>query len=147
MATWTKTIAIDAGPGRVWEVLVDVEKWPEWTPSITSVERRSEAFGPGALVMVHAKGTPKSLWRISEWTPGRSFTWETSVRGARTIGSHVIEGVGEGRSRVTLTVEVQGLGARLFSWFIGRGISENLRLESEGLKRRSEAGVTTAPGE
>ena len=36
---------IDASPEDIWRVLVDVERWPEWTPSITRLEK----LDPGDL--------------------------------------------------------------------------------------------------
>ena len=31
------TIHIEAPPAIVWAVTVDVERWPEWTPTVESV--------------------------------------------------------------------------------------------------------------
>ena len=139
MARWERSIAINADPGRVWQVMSDVTKWPEWTPSIESVEGVRGTMAVGSEAQVKAKGTPKATWRVTEWNPNKNFTWVTSVRGAKTIGEHVIEPAGDGASRVVLAIEVQGLMAALFKPLIGKGIERNLALESEGLKQRSES--------
>src|SRR5690242_2704258 len=43
--TYRTAIDIDAPVERVWEVLMDVERWPDWSPTMTSVER----LEPGML--------------------------------------------------------------------------------------------------
>lgn len=139
MARWERTIEINANPANVWQIMSDVSRWPEWTPSIESVDQISADMAIGSEAVVKAKGTPRAKWRVTEWNPGQNFTWVTSVRGAKTVGEHVIAPNGEGRSKVTLAIEVQGLLTPLFQPLISRGITSNLELESQGLKRRAEA--------
>lgn len=139
MPAWERTVEIDAPPSRVWEVMADVANWPKWTASILSVEAPSGPRGPGSTATVQAKGTPAARWTVTDWRSNEGFTWETKVRGAKTIAGHEIQPLGEGRSRVTLTLEVQGLMARLFKRFIAKQVEENLELESQGLKRECEA--------
>ena len=47
------TVEVDADPSRVWQVLVDVESWPQWTPSMTTVEMVTpQPLGPGSRVAI-----------------------------------------------------------------------------------------------
>lgn len=144
MPNWERTIEIEASPARVWEVMEDVARWPEWTASMISLDPPADGMGMGAAAKVHARGTPKSTFRVTEWRPGERFTWETNVRGARSIARHIIEPIGEGRSRVTLGVELLGLMATLSKPFLNKRIIENLELESAGLKRESEKVAASA---
>ena len=139
MPAWERSVEISASPARVWEVMSEVSKWPEWTASIVSVEAPSAAMGLGSQADVQARGAPKARWTVTVWRPGEGFTWVTKVRGARTIAGHEIVPVGDGNSRVTLSIEVPGLMATLLKPVIGKQIVENLELESQGLKKRSEA--------
>jgi len=135
-----RTIDINAPPERVWAVMVDVERWPEWTESIRSVERLDgEPFGLRSEARLRVKGAPEStVWRVTEYTDGQSFTWESDARAVHSRASHVIDPEGDG-SKVTLTVTNSGWPATLFAPFLAWIGRRNLRLEAEGLKRRCEA--------
>ena len=39
MKDYSISVQIDAPPEQVWAVMSDVERWHEWTPTITSVRR------------------------------------------------------------------------------------------------------------
>lgn len=139
MARWEHSIDINATPARVWAIMANVARWPDWTESIISVDEVTPDFGAGGSAMVHAKGQARSRFTVTKWEPDRGFDWETKSRGARAIGGHWIEDTGGGRSRVTLSIDIPGPVAVLARPFIAGGIKRNLKLESEGLKRRSEA--------
>ncbi len=139
MPRWERSIDINATPARVWQIMSDVKNWPEWTPSIESVEAAPDTLSVGSQATVKAKGTPTATWTVTEVNPGQNFTWVTSVRGSRTVGEHIIQPNGEGKSRVTLAIEVKGLMGAIFKPMINKVITGNLELESNGLKQRSEA--------
>ena len=139
MPRWERSIDIQATPEAVWAVLADIEGWPGWTPSIISAERVDAGLlARDSEARVQPRGTPKSLWKVSEVTPNRSFTWGTRVRGAQTTAGHTITPTADG-SRVTLTLEVGGVAAKLLRPIISRPIVANLNDEAEGLKRATES--------
>lgn len=136
------SIAIDiaAPPGRVWAVMRDVERWPEWTASMRSVRLRGP--GPvavGSRVVVRQPKLPPAWWKVVALAPERGFTWVSVAPGVRVTADHTIEPTPAG-SRVTLAVRYGGILSGLLE-FLTRGITlRYLKLEAEGLKRRSEAG-------
>ena len=136
-----RTVSINAPPERVWSVMMDVERWPEWTESMKSVERLdSEEFGVGSKAKLRIRRSPSAnVWTVTEVTPNRSFTWETNSGGVKGIASHLIEPDGNG-SKVTLTVDLSGIVATLFSPMIAGQSRKNVDMEAEGLKRRAEGG-------
>jgi carbon monoxide dehydrogenase subunit G len=135
-----RTAEIAAAPDVVWDVISDVERWPEWQPGTKSIVRRgSGAFGPGSEARVTMKGSRGAIWRVTDYAEGRSFSWESGVMpGVHMVGHHSVEGAGAG-SRATLALDIEGplagpLG-RLLRWYSERNVAR----ESAGLKRVSEA--------
>jgi uncharacterized membrane protein len=134
----TQTIDIEAPPAVVWAVWTDLERWPEWTASVTRIERlEPRPFGVGLRVRVRQPKFPPAVWRVTDVQLGQGFTWESASPGARVTGSHHIE-PRAGGSRATLAISFEGPVARLVGW-LSRSLTERyLRLEAAGLKARSE---------
>jgi len=121
-----------------WSVLVDVERWPEWTESITKIERLDQAaFGPGSSVRISQPKLKTVVWRVSEFRQGRLFTWETHSVGVSTIARHTIQ-PNERGCIVTHTIEQKGWLAWLLRPFLRGLIGRYVQLEAQGLKRRCE---------
>jgi uncharacterized membrane protein len=134
-----RSIHINARPERVWAVMADVEHWPDWAESFRSVERiGNEPFGMGSAARLQVRGAPKLVWRVTEYTEGHSFSWESDSMGVHSRGSHVVDPA-DGGSRVTLTVTNSGLAATLLTPFLAWVGRRNLRMEAAGLKRRCES--------
>lgn len=128
------TVEIPAPPPLVWPVMADVERWPEWTASISRVKRLSP--GPlqvGSRVRIHQPKLPPAFWRVTELNPGAGFTWVSRAPGARVTARHTVEAIAIG-SRVTLSIHYEGLlGAWLARW-TGKLNERYLALEANGLK-------------
>jgi uncharacterized membrane protein len=133
------TVEIAAPVERVWEVLSDIEHWPEWTETVTSVKRLDE--GPlrlGSRAKIDQPKIPETEYVVTQLDPGRSFTWVASGPGVTTTARHDVEVVPEGRSRVTLAVKQSGwLGSVMGRFY--RGLTNRyLANEAAGLKSRCE---------
>jgi uncharacterized protein YndB with AHSA1/START domain len=132
---------IDAPPDRVWPVLVDVARWPEWTPTIDSVERLDSApFAVGSRARVRQPRLPRAEWEVTELEAGHHFTWEAAGPGLRTIARHEVRPDGDG-CRVTLSIEQTGPmgGVAALVW---RGLTQRyIELEAQSLDAR----VTRTP--
>ncbi len=133
------TVEIAAPVERVWEVLSDIEHWPEWTETVTSVKRLDE--GPlrlGSRAKIDQPKIPETEYVVTQLDPGRSFTWVASGPGVTTTARHDVEVVPEGRSRVTLAVKQSGwLGSVMGRFY--RGLTNRyLASEADGLKSRCE---------
>jgi len=133
------SVTIDAPASVVWRLMSDVARWPEWTPTMRRIEPRGSGdFGAGGEAFVAMRGGARSTWRVTEWLPQRGFTWESApMPGMRMVAGHAIAPSGGG-ALVTLSISTSGPIAVLSAPLLMAISRRNIRLESEGLKRRSE---------
>ena len=129
---------IGAPTERVWAVIRDVERWHEWTASITSVELLDgRPLAVGTRVRVLQPKLPVAVWQVTELDEGRSFRWETRGPGVVAAGVHAVAPRGAG-SLATLALEHSGLLGPLVAR-LSRSLTERyVGMEAEGLKERSE---------
>jgi carbon monoxide dehydrogenase subunit G len=138
MRKFTTSIDISAPTDRVWEVMSDVERWHEWTPSITSIKRLgSGPLGVGSKAIVRQPKLPPALWKVSAIEPGRNFVWRSGGPGIRVTGSHTVQPVGTG-SRATLFVTYEGMFGGIFARMTQEVTQRYIEYEARGLKARSE---------
>jgi uncharacterized membrane protein len=132
------SIEINAPVQRVWSVISDVEQWPDWTPSVTSVERLDS--GPlriGSCARIKQPKLMPAVWEVVALEEGKSFTWVTRSPGVQVSGFHSVEPNGSS-SRATLSIEFSGILGPLVAW-ITRNLNERyLNFEANGLKQRCE---------
>lgn len=134
----TSSIEIDAPAGRVWDVFADVERWSEWTASITSVRPLD---GPGIAIgkrfEIKQPRLPKLVWEVSEVVPGVSWTWRQRSPGGITSASHEVVPRGD-TTLVRQRIEQRGPVGTAVGVLMRRTTKRYLALEGEGLKARSE---------
>lgn len=129
-----------AAPAHVvWTVIADVEKWPEWTPSIRDVRRAEDGqLSIGSRAKVRQPKLLPLTWTVTELEPEKGFTWSARSPGVRITARHYVVPTAAG-SRATLSVAYDGPLASLVARLTAKVNAEYLGLEADGLKRRSEA--------
>ncbi|MFN8587470.1 MAG: SRPBCC family protein [Candidatus Eisenbacteria bacterium] len=138
MTTFETAVTIAAPPEHAWNVLVDFERWPEWTASMRRLERVTPGpAGRGARVRVEQPELQPAVFTITDWRPGSGFRW---VMGGAALGAcadHELAPEGGG-TRLLLRVKYTGLLAPLVALAYGGLTRRYLAMEAEGLRARAE---------
>ncbi|SCL22347.1 Polyketide cyclase / dehydrase and lipid transport [Micromonospora rhizosphaerae] len=136
-----KTTEIAADPDLVWAVQSDIDRWPEWTPSV----RRAQRLEPGPLAVgstarLEQPRLRPTVWRVTELEAGRGFVWVSRSPGVRSTGEHWIVPLPDGGVRVELALDLSGPLGPLLGWLYGDLVRRYIGMEADGLKRRCERG-------
>jgi hypothetical protein len=127
MSRWETTSTLEAGvsPAAVWETAyADVEAWARWNAAI----KRASLDGPldlGAEAKIVFETGLRLRFRVVEFEPGRLFTDESRLPGARMGHRHLIEPVGSG-TRLVNTIYIEGALAPLWRRIMGPGAARTL---------------------
>jgi len=140
MAEFRSSVDIQAPPARVWSVLLAVEQWPQWTPTVTRVER----LDPGPLTLgsrtrIHQPSLAPAIWKVTELDSDQFvFTWATRALGLTITGRHVVQPTPAG-SRAELSVRISGMLGPIVTYLVRDITQRYVTQEAECLRRRSES--------
>lgn len=125
----------------VWAVMSDVERWPEWTASVSHVRRwqRQRPFAVGSRALVLQPKLPPAVWTVTSLTDGREFIWRAGLPGWWTIGGHRVEPLGPSSARATLSLVFKGWLAARLAGRMRELVESYVGMELRGLKARSES--------
>jgi uncharacterized membrane protein len=133
------SIEIDAPAELVWQVFSDVEHWPEWTASVTSlVGRDGTNLAVGKQFSIKQPGMSKLVWKVTEIDPGLSWTWVQRSPGVAVTARHHVIAQPDGRTLVRQELEQRGVVGALVGRMMLKKTKRFLELEAHGLKTRSE---------
>jgi len=134
-----QSIDIDARQQRVWEVLSDLEAWPQRIETVDVVELLTPApVGEGSRVRLEQPKLPAGTWEVTVWDAPSYFEFRQKSGGITNVAGHRVEALEEGRSRLTLTLDMRGLlvpVARFYKGLTNRYTS----VEAQGMKRAAES--------
>jgi uncharacterized membrane protein len=135
-----KSIDIDAPQQRVWDVLSALEAWPQHIETVDVVELLTPApINKGSRVRLKQPKLPEATWDITVWDAPSYFEWAQKMSGATSVAGHRVEALGEGRARLTLTLDMRGLLIPIIGRFYRNLTNDYMDLEAEGMKRAAES--------
>lgn len=133
------SVEIEAPPQLVWNVFSDVQRWPEWTASVTSLVGLDEpTLAVGRRFAIKQPGMAKLVWRVTELDPGSSWTWVQRSPGVLVTARHHVIGQAGGRTLVRQELDQRGVLGGLVGRLMAKKTTRFLELEAQGLKARSE---------
>jgi len=140
MSDFRHVVEIRVSPAHVWSVMLDVERWPEWTPTVTKIQRMD--IGPltlGSRTRIWQPKLMPAVWQVTSLDEKRRiFAWTTHTFGIRIVARHQVEPVGS-FSRVTLSLTYHGIIGAVMARAYRDLNWEYLTREANGLRGHCEA--------
>ncbi|HEY5857316.1 MAG TPA: SRPBCC family protein [Aldersonia sp.] len=135
-----QSIDIDARQQRVWEVLSDLEAWPQRIETVDVVELLTPApVGEGSCVRLEQPRLPAGTWAVTVWDAPSYFEFRQKSGGVTNVAGHRVEALEEGRSRLTLTLDMRGLLVPVFGRIYKGLTNRYMTVEAQGMKRAAES--------
>lgn len=131
---------VRADPDLVWGFVRRVADWAELLPTIDDVVPVSGAVSPtvGSRYAIKQPGLARSIYEITEWVPGRRFTWVAGAVGIRTTATHEVDPAADG-AVLRLTLRWTGPLWPLVQLLFTRRTRRYVQLEAETFARLAEA--------
>jgi hypothetical protein len=142
VAAYRTTLSVDATADRVWEVLIDFDRYSEWNPSLPSIEGEPRVGSTVALTLaMPGRPSPKVKATLTEVVPGRRLIWDGNAGADWLFAGHrefLIDPQPDGTVLFTHVEEVSGLLFPLFRAFMGGAIQRHHDGLNTAVKARAE---------
>lgn len=134
-----KTDAIRSSPERIFSTLIAVEKWSQWTKSVSKARYiNSKLCEFGVQIKIYQPKLPPAVWIVQEITKNRSLVWVKRSFGLKMTANHFIIGSGKEQT-VKLQIVYEGFLAGFFYKLTSKLTEKYLSMEVAGLKQVCEA--------
>jgi uncharacterized protein YndB with AHSA1/START domain len=131
-------IEIKATPERVWSVLMDVERWPQWSSTFKEIRVKTPGdFGLGSVARIKQPKQFPATWIVTQFEPNKSFAWTSKQGGLTLFADHQITPHDDGVT-VVLTAILSGPLGPVIGALQGGRVRRAVTTEAHGLKNRSE---------
>jgi uncharacterized membrane protein len=112
MNGYRASMLIAAPMDVVWNVLTDVDRMPEWTPTMRFVRVLDGGqLGVGSRVGITQPRLPPATWTVDRFDPPRYFSWRSRTGAVQTVAGHLLEEQGPA-TLAELTIEHSAITGR-----------------------------------
>ena len=138
MPTYEASTSITANAEVVWRVLSEVSRWPEWLPTVSTVEPLDgKVLSIGSRFVVYQPKLRPATWVVTELAE-RRFVWVARSPGLVMVAAHTVTQRSSATSEVILRFSFNGLLGGIIGR-VFRSVTQNyLAQEASALKQRVE---------
>lgn len=138
-----ESIEIDAPQQRVWHVLSDLEAWPRRIETVDAVDLLTPApLTEGSRILLKQPKLPEGTWDITIWDAPSYFEMRQKSGGVTSVAGHHVEESEPGRSRLTLSIDMQGLLVPIIGPMSKGLVTRYMSIEARGMKLAAESAET-----
>ena len=138
-----ESVDIDARQQRVWDVLSDLEAWPRYMETVDVTELLTPTpVAKGSRVRLKQPKLPEGTWDITVWEAPSYFEMHQKSGGVTTVAGHRVDVLEGDRSRLTLSLEMEGWLVPVTGRLFGGLTTHYMSSEAEGMKRAAESAET-----
>jgi carbon monoxide dehydrogenase subunit G len=135
-----QSVDVDARPQRVWDVLTDIEAWPQRIETVESAELLTPPpMGAGARIRLRQPRLGEGTWEVTAWEAPAFFEFHQKTGGITTVAGHRVQELEAGRSRLTLTLDMRGLLVPIFGRIYRDLTNRYMTTEVQSIKRVAES--------
>lgn len=143
MQTVKTEIEILAPPAKVWEIITDIDKWQEWSPTINGSQGEASVGSSLSITMMSkeaGKDGPKYSPTIIELKEPNYFHWRAHmIAGFIFTNDKIIElEQTDTGTKVTHTETFKGLMTALMRGQMDKGVPPMLNMMNDALKQLAE---------
>jgi hypothetical protein len=139
MKTFMSITEIAAPVETVWAVLSNVDRWPDWLPTVAEVE--AGACGTvcaGQVLRIRHGGLGTLDWTVADVRQPRGFTRVATLPGVTLEADHTLDPLPRNETVLRLRLRIDGAGGRLLARFRASFLQAWLIREAEALRLRAE---------
>ena len=147
----THSIEINRPPEEVFAYLDDLARHKEWQDGIVSAKVNTDGPTKVGTTVTETRRVGKremtQTWEITDHDPPHTFAFRGIDGAVRVVGKGSVEAAGEGRSRVSISLDFEGHGLGKLMLPLARSQArKQVPKDQERLKAQLEGSAATSNG-